>query len=121
MNNKIEIAKNWLPRYTGTQVEEFGRYIILTNFRDYVDNFARLMDVEVKGLNSPMQSATKDNITIINFSMGSPIQKQKLFKICCTLHFFDVYMLSTKVTLVKSLDNMTILDAYFFFKGNTSK
>jgi AMP nucleosidase len=73
MNNKIEIAKNWLPRYTGTQVEEFGRYIILTNFRDYVDNFARLMDVEVKGLNSPMQSATKDNITIINFSMGSPM------------------------------------------------
>ena len=71
MYTKIEIAANWLPRYTGTALEDFGKYIILTNFKDYVTNFAKIMGAEIKGLDNPMQSATKDNITIINFSMGS--------------------------------------------------
>jgi len=71
MQTKIEIAENWLPRYTGTELQDFGKYIILTNFKNYVENFAEIMDVEIKGLNNPMQSATKDDITIINFSMGS--------------------------------------------------
>jgi AMP nucleosidase len=71
MQTKIEIAENWLPRYTGTALEDFGEYIILTNFKNYVENFAEIMDAEIKGANSPMQSATKEDITIINFSMGS--------------------------------------------------
>lgn len=71
MKTKAEIVANWLPRYTGMQLEEFGQYIILTNFKSYVRNFAEMMNVEVQGENAPMQSATKDNITIINFSMGS--------------------------------------------------
>jgi len=71
MHTKIEIAENWLPRYTGTDLEDFGKYIILTNFKNYVENFAEIMNTEIKGLNNPMQSATKENITIINFSMGS--------------------------------------------------
>lgn len=73
MNTKEEIVRNWLPRYTGLQLEEFGQYVILTNFRNYVSDFARLMDTTVRGLDNPMQSATKNNITIINFSMGSPM------------------------------------------------
>jgi len=71
MHTKIEIAANWLPRYTGTALKDFGKYIILTNFKDYVNNFAEIMDTDIKGLDNPMQSATKENITIINFSMGS--------------------------------------------------
>ena len=73
MNSKQEIVENWLPRYTGLQLEEFGQYIILTNFKNYIENFSRIMEVPVRGLDNPMQSATKDNITIINFSMGSPM------------------------------------------------
>ena len=73
MHTKEEIVANWLPRYTGLRLDEFGKYIILTNFRDYISNFAKLMDTEVKGEDRPMQSATKENITIINFSMGSPM------------------------------------------------
>jgi AMP nucleosidase len=73
MKTKQEIVENWLPRYTGLQLEEFGQYIILTNFKNYIENFSRIMDVPVRGLDNPMQSATKDNITIINFSMGSPM------------------------------------------------
>ena len=32
-----------------------------------------MMDVPLCGELLPMQSATKDNITIVNFSMGSPM------------------------------------------------
>lgn len=73
MNSKQEIVENWLPRYTGVPVEEFGQYVLLTNFKDYVEHFADLMHTEIRGLDRPMQSATKDNISIINFSMGSPM------------------------------------------------
>lgn len=73
MNTKKEIVENWLPRYTGLQLEEFGRYVILTNFQNYVSNFSVLMDAPIRGLDKPMQSATSGNITIINFSMGSPM------------------------------------------------
>jgi AMP nucleosidase len=71
MQKKTEIAENWLPRYTGTALHDFGKYIILTNFKNYVANFAEMMNTEVKGMNNPMQSATKEDISIINFSMGS--------------------------------------------------
>lgn len=73
METKKEIVENWLPRYTGLQLEEFGKYVILTNFKNYVSNFSVLMDVPIKGIDKPMQSATSNNITIINFSMGSPM------------------------------------------------
>ena len=36
MNTKLDIAKNWLPRYTGTQIDEFGDYLLITNFNNYV-------------------------------------------------------------------------------------
>lgn len=70
---KSEIVENWLPRYTGVPLKEFGQYILLTNFKNYVENFAELMDTEVRGTEHPMLNATKDNITIINFTMGSPM------------------------------------------------
>jgi AMP nucleosidase len=73
MRTKEEIVENWLPRYTGKKLEEFGKYILLTNFIGYVNQFADWHNVEVEGLNRPMQTATSDGITIINFSMGSPM------------------------------------------------
>lgn len=73
MYKKQEIVENWLPRYTGLSLDKFGKYVLLTNFKDYVTNFAELMGTEVCGLDRPMQSATKDNITIVNFQMGSPM------------------------------------------------
>lgn len=71
MRTKEEIVRDWLPRYTGVQPEEFGKYILLTNFSNYVEMFARRFGVPVTGMGRPMQSATKDNITILNFGMGS--------------------------------------------------
>lgn len=72
MKTKEEIVNNWLPRYTGEKLENFGKYILLTNFSNYVKLFAEWHGVEVVGADRPMQCATADNITIINFGMGSP-------------------------------------------------
>src|SRR3989344_9008253 len=71
MKNKEDIVQNWLPRYTGTQLKDFGKYILLTNFNKYVRKFAEWNNVEVNGLDMPMPNATANGITIINFSMGS--------------------------------------------------
>jgi AMP nucleosidase len=71
MKTKEEIVNDWLPRYTGVPLNEFGEYILLTNFINYVRMFADRFEVEIKGLDKPMQTATANNITIINFGMGS--------------------------------------------------
>lgn len=72
MKTKDDIVRNWLPRYTGEQLENFGKYILLTNFSNYVKMFADWHGVPVVGWEKPMQCATADGITIINFGMGSP-------------------------------------------------
>jgi AMP nucleosidase len=72
LRTKHDIVKNWLPRYTGTAIEEFGKHILLTNFGNYVERFAQKFEVPVRGLGKPMQTATNaDGVTIINFGMGS--------------------------------------------------
>lgn len=71
MRSKDEIVANWLPRYTGTPLEKFGKYILLTNFSNYVKMFAEWHNVEVCGTEHPMLNATAEDITIINFGMGS--------------------------------------------------
>jgi len=72
MNSKLDIAKNWLPRYTGTQIDDFGDYLLITNFHNYVTKFAEKFNCDVKGLDKPMQTATNNNgLSIINFGIGS--------------------------------------------------
>jgi AMP nucleosidase len=41
MLRKLEITRNWLPRYTGMPLSKFGDYILLTNFSNYVVHFAK--------------------------------------------------------------------------------
>src|SRR5437899_9655315 len=71
MKTKNDIVRNWLPRYTGTPIEEFGKYILLVNFTNYVRMFAELHGVPVRGADLIMPNATANGITIINFGMGS--------------------------------------------------
>ncbi len=71
MKTKKEIIDNWLPRYTGTPLNEFGKYILLTNFYNYITMFSEKFGCEVKGVGKAMQTATANDITIINFGMGS--------------------------------------------------
>ena len=73
METKLDIAKNWLPRYTGMPLEKFGEYILVTNFKNYVEKFSERFSVEIHGEGRAMQAATNpDGLTIINFGMGSP-------------------------------------------------
>ena len=72
MVDRLQITKNWLPRYTGMPLDNFGEYILLTNFRHYVDMFAEMFSCDIQGESKPMQAATNsDGLTIINFGIGS--------------------------------------------------
>ncbi|MDF1612975.1 MAG: AMP nucleosidase [Stygiobacter sp.] len=72
MKTKLDIAKNWLPRYTGTQIDEFGDYLLITNFQNYIEKFAEKFNCEIKGENRPMKTATNSaGLSIINYGMGS--------------------------------------------------
>src|SRR5690606_2475478 len=72
MKTKEDIVANWLPRYTGEKLENFGSHILLTNFSNYVNMFAQQNDATIVGMDRPMQCCTAGDITIINFGMGSP-------------------------------------------------
>lgn len=72
MKTKEEIVANWLPRYTKRPLDEFGEYILLTNFNKYVEIFAEKFNVPIIGRDTNMISAHAEGITIINFGMGSP-------------------------------------------------
>jgi len=71
MKTKKEIIANWLPRYTGVATEEIGKYILLTNFKGYLDEFCAIGNTEVVDRKVAMPAATFNGITMINFGMGS--------------------------------------------------
>ena len=71
MTTKQEIVSNWLPRYTGLNLNEFGKCILLVNFSNYLDLFSQWHHVPICGIGKPMPSATAEGITMINFGMGS--------------------------------------------------
>lgn len=72
MTNRLAIAKNWLPRYTGMSLDDFGDYILLTNFDYYTTRFAEIFDAEIQGIGRPMQAVTNSaGLTLVNFGMGS--------------------------------------------------
>ncbi|HPE44209.1 MAG TPA: AMP nucleosidase, partial [Bacteroidales bacterium] len=49
MKTKKEIVENWLPRYTGLPLDQFGEYILLTNFNQYLELFAQWHNVPIIG------------------------------------------------------------------------
>ena len=72
MEDRLAIARSWLPRYTGMPVDAFGDYILLTNFHWYVRAFAERFGCDVQGEDRPMQAATnRAGLSIVNFGMGS--------------------------------------------------
>ena len=71
MKDKATIVRDWLPRYTGRDLATFGRHVLLVNFSQYVTAFAARFGVPVHGAGLPIQSATAEDLTILNFGMGS--------------------------------------------------
>lgn len=73
MVTKLDLATDWLPRYTGMPLEGFGKHVLLTNFRAYVRRFAEKFGCALYGDDRPMQASTnQDGLTIVNFGIGSP-------------------------------------------------
>ena len=73
MPTKLDLARNWLPRYTGMPIDEFGDYILLTNFMNYAETFAEQFGCDIYGENRPMQAATNSaGLSIVKFGIGSP-------------------------------------------------
>ena len=99
MKTKEEIVTNWLPRYTGEKLENFGEYILLTNFAHYVHLFADMHQVPVVGEDKPMQCATAGDITIINFGMGSPSAATIMDLLIC--HFSQSCFISWEVRWIE--------------------
>ncbi|WP_034385775.1 AMP nucleosidase [Deinococcus sp. YIM 77859] len=71
MRTKQEIVENWLPRYTGLSLSDFGDYILLTNFMNYLEIFGEITGTAVHDPSKAMPTITADGITMINFTMGS--------------------------------------------------
>ncbi|MDR3492770.1 MAG: AMP nucleosidase [Gammaproteobacteria bacterium] len=63
-----------LERYTGSKVEDFQPYILLTNFYKYVKNFSETLEEPIHHGSAMVVCHSKNNgITIINYSVGSPM------------------------------------------------
>ena len=71
LKSRRQIVENWLPRYTGVELDELGDHILLTNFSNYVKLFAQWHGAKLRGKDKPMPNATAGRISIINFGMGS--------------------------------------------------
>ncbi len=72
MKTKPEIVNNWLPRYTGRELKDFNKHILLTNFQNYLELFSKRFNVPIVGEDKNMPNVSAEGITLINFGMGSP-------------------------------------------------
>lgn len=70
---KLQVARDMLERYTGSPPERFHKHIILTNFDYYLERFHHLCgDERTEGSAMSAVHSKKANVSIINFSIGSP-------------------------------------------------
>ncbi|MDR0982665.1 MAG: AMP nucleosidase [Culturomica sp.] len=72
MKTKKEIVENWLPRYTGRQLTDFPKHVLLTNFDYYLELFSEIYSEPIIGADKSMPNVSHDGVILINFGMGSP-------------------------------------------------
>jgi AMP nucleosidase len=72
--SKDRIGISTLERYTGSKASEFQPYVLLTNFKAYVDNFGKLTGNPLRQ-GSVMRAAHCPirRISTVDFSVGSPV------------------------------------------------
>lgn len=70
---KHKIACDMLERYTGSDLAQFRKQIILTNFDYYVERFHTLCgDERTKGSAMSVVHSKAADVSIVDFSIGSP-------------------------------------------------
>ncbi len=70
---KSKIARDMLERYTGSHPSKFQKQIILTNFDYYLERFHTICgDERTKGSAMSVVHSTSANVSIVDFSIGSP-------------------------------------------------
>ncbi len=68
-----KIARDTLERYSGSLVQDFQPYVLLTNFPKYVTYFAETRGIPVvEGSAFKVAHSQKEGITILDFKIGSP-------------------------------------------------
>lgn len=68
-----QIARDTLERYSGSDVNEFQEYLLLTNFPQYVAYFAETRNVKiVEGSMFKVAHSPTEKITILDYKIGSP-------------------------------------------------
>lgn len=68
-----QIAKDTLERYSGSTVDQFQPYLILTNFPAYVKYFAETRDLTItEGSMFKVAHNPKEGISFLDFKIGSP-------------------------------------------------
>lgn len=71
---EAQIARDSLERYSGSNMEDFGSYLLLTNFPRYVKYFAESRGVPmIEGSMFKVAHSPKEDISILDFKMGSPV------------------------------------------------
>jgi len=72
--SRKKIALETLGRYTGIPVKQIQKYILLTNFPYYVDQFANHFSVDIsQGTVIRSAHVSKEEISIIDYRVGSPM------------------------------------------------
>lgn len=71
--SRDRVGISTLERYTGSAVDEFQPYVLLTNFKAYVDMFATIVDRPIRQ-GSVMRAChcSDHRISIVDYSVGSP-------------------------------------------------
>lgn len=68
-----KIARDTLERYSGSSVDDFQPYLLLTNFPKYVEYFAESRELPIiEGAMFKVAHSPKEKISILDFKIGSP-------------------------------------------------
>jgi AMP nucleosidase len=68
-----KIAKDTLERYSGSPVDLYQSYVLITNFSHYVNYFAKSRNLTVyEGSMFRVAHSPDENISVLDFKIGSP-------------------------------------------------
>jgi AMP nucleosidase len=81
-----EYVKQTLERYTNSRLEDICEYVLITNFKQYMNRFKEKFEGDYSEGNFGIVNVKKMNCTMIDFGIGSP-QAAVLFNcvsyLCC--------------------------------------